>query len=117
MQLQCMNVDNILPFCSPAPYGDIMTESTKLDPSVRRASEAWCDVALDYEYKPESESSPFYGRCYRTSDSYPIVSLRLVDCCLCPQELTNKRSCLCCFFAFVIAGLLSLKAQSRDYVM
>lgn len=55
LQLQCMTVDNILPFCSPAPYGDIVTESTKLDPSVRRASEAWCDVALDYEYKPESE--------------------------------------------------------------
>jgi hypothetical protein len=85
-----MTVDNILPFCSPAPYGDIVTESIKLDPSVRRASEAWCDVALDYGYKPESENLRYFGGRYRESDSYPIVSLRLLDCFLRPQELMKE---------------------------
>ncbi|GAQ88608.1 hypothetical protein KFL_004440060 [Klebsormidium nitens] len=38
--LQDLNVDLLEQYCSPAPYGDLLNESTQVDPSVRRALEA-----------------------------------------------------------------------------
>ncbi|GAQ86572.1 hypothetical protein KFL_002970100 [Klebsormidium nitens] len=31
-----LNMDSVLSVCSPAPYGDLLTESTKLDPTIPR---------------------------------------------------------------------------------
>lgn len=45
-----LDMEAVESVCSPAPYGDLLTESTKLDRSVRRALEAACDVKLDYSY-------------------------------------------------------------------
>lgn len=40
IKLTDLDLDAILRFCSPAPFGDLLTELTRLDASVRRGSEA-----------------------------------------------------------------------------
>lgn len=42
--LKCLDVNSIERYCSPAPYGDLLNESTQVDPSVRRALEAYFRV-------------------------------------------------------------------------
>ncbi len=63
-------VEELLPFCSVAAFGDLKTQTTVVDPSVRSAYDLLAEPIMESE-KGETQSD---GKC-NASNSIPRVVL------------------------------------------